>query len=356
MTDLMTFDEAIDDSEKYRRRHLLLGNGFSIACLPHIFRYKSLLEKADFDGHKILEDLFKVLKTSDFEKVIDALENKSKIFRYLNTEGEIDYQTEFEGEHLKKILIQTIAKVHPKTPDEISISQYKSCKRFLEHFIGYKNGDGRVFTLNYDLLLYWAIISDSGHKRSGIKLATNDGFSRDDETDADYVKWIGNHANRSPQQIHYLHGALHLFYSEDILQKYTWRYTGKSLLEQVKEAMSVGKFPLFVTEGTSKDKMLKISREPYLYFALQSFRSQMDIPESSLFVFGFSFSSNDDHIIKEIRKGKIRKMYVGLFANADPKEVSKTRMVVNELKHSRSDGYPIDVEFFDSASTRVWNS
>lgn len=355
MSNLMTFNEAISDSEKYRSRHLLLGNGFSMACMPHVFGYDSLLEKSDFGENGSLRGLFDHFKTKDFEEIINVLENNLHLRQYSDPSNETDGNGGTKANILKEILIQTIAKVHPKTPGEISINQYNSCKRFLEHFIGYKVGDGKVFTLNYDLLLYWSIISDSDYKRSNIKLASNDGFSRDEKTNTEYVKWIGNHAWRHSQQIHYLHGSLHLFYSGNVLQKYTWRYTGKSLIGQIREAMNDGKFPLFVAEGDSEKKMKKISRDPYLYFALQNFRHQMAIPESSLFVFGFKFSDNDIHIIDEIREGKIRKMYVGLYTKDKTEEIESIETVVNELKHSRSESYPIDIQFFDSESANVWS-
>ena len=42
MTQVIFFDEAIQQSADCKKRHLLLGNGFSIACKPDIFTYKSL--------------------------------------------------------------------------------------------------------------------------------------------------------------------------------------------------------------------------------------------------------------------------------------------------------------------------
>jgi len=45
---ILTFKEALNDSAKHSNRHLLLGNGFSIACKPDIFQYGKLFERADF--------------------------------------------------------------------------------------------------------------------------------------------------------------------------------------------------------------------------------------------------------------------------------------------------------------------
>ena len=50
MPDIISFEEAISDSEQYKKRHLLLGNGFSIGCRADIFHYESLFGEADFSA------------------------------------------------------------------------------------------------------------------------------------------------------------------------------------------------------------------------------------------------------------------------------------------------------------------
>jgi len=65
MTDvnIFSFGDAIRDSEKYSCRHLLLGNGFSIACVPSIFTYSSLYQQADFSDVPEVKVLFDKLGT-----------------------------------------------------------------------------------------------------------------------------------------------------------------------------------------------------------------------------------------------------------------------------------------------------
>jgi hypothetical protein len=75
---IITFNEAIQKSNSYTTRHLLLGNGFSIACVPSIFTYNSLFEEADFSSNPEIEKAFKNLSTTDFELVINALEKLDK--------------------------------------------------------------------------------------------------------------------------------------------------------------------------------------------------------------------------------------------------------------------------------------
>jgi hypothetical protein len=43
---LIPFDQALEVAEHYGKKHLLLCNGFSIACKPDIFGYGSLFEEA----------------------------------------------------------------------------------------------------------------------------------------------------------------------------------------------------------------------------------------------------------------------------------------------------------------------
>src|SRR5688572_2734917 len=79
MTKLLSFEQAIKDSEAFSARHLLLGNGFSIACRADIFHYGSLFSQADFSKVPEVQTVFEKLSTQDFEVAIRALENASRI-------------------------------------------------------------------------------------------------------------------------------------------------------------------------------------------------------------------------------------------------------------------------------------
>ena len=63
MTNVVTFQAALKEAEQYDKKVLLLGNGFSIACVPTIFTYKSLFEQADFSSMPEAEEVFRKLKT-----------------------------------------------------------------------------------------------------------------------------------------------------------------------------------------------------------------------------------------------------------------------------------------------------
>jgi hypothetical protein len=48
--DIMSFTEAMRRIDGANKKHLLLGNGFSISLKPDIFSYGSLYENADFSS------------------------------------------------------------------------------------------------------------------------------------------------------------------------------------------------------------------------------------------------------------------------------------------------------------------
>jgi hypothetical protein len=45
---LLTFQEVLDESQRFNKLHLLVGNRFSIAFLPGVFTYGRLKEQAEF--------------------------------------------------------------------------------------------------------------------------------------------------------------------------------------------------------------------------------------------------------------------------------------------------------------------
>jgi len=145
---LKSFQQALDASNG-GKRHLLLGNGFSIAWNSKIFTYESLFKRADFSKMPHADQLFAAAKTQDFEVVIRELIAAAKyISVYLPKEKSVAEQMLQEAAELKIVLVKAIAENHPDLPLAVAESAYRACRVFLSHF-------DRKFTLNYDLLLYW---------------------------------------------------------------------------------------------------------------------------------------------------------------------------------------------------------
>ena len=351
---LMTFANAIADSEQFSKRHLLLGNGFSIACRADIFHYGSLFGQADFSNVSEVVAVFEALATQDFEAAIRALENAAKILPAYVAHGDEAIATMLKhAAALKEILVQTIAGNHPHIPSDIPDDKFWACRRFLSHFLA---GDkpGCVFTLNYDLLLYWTLMHDDMPFDDPIDLGINDGFGNDeDDPDADYVVWQGE-TNAHSACVLFLHGALHLFDSGKELQKYTWVRKGVPLVDQAREALARDEYPLFVAEGTSAQKKTKIRHNAYLYQGFKQFTANVQQGKHCMFIFGHSLAENDDHILKRIGKGRLKKLYVGIYG--DPLDaVNQTIMQrAQALAGLRHEKWPLEVVFYDAASANVW--
>lgn len=354
---VITFDAAIRDSERFTKRHLMLGNGFSIGCRAQIFHYASLFAEADFEAVPEVVQVFAALGTQDFEVAIRALESASKLVPIYEPESDAGVEKMLaHAAALKEILVQTIASRHPPNPNAITDDEFWSCRRFLRHFLSDDRG-GHVFTLNYDLLLYWTLMheGDPGDLNP-FELRKNDSFgNNEDDPDADYVVWQGETAAHAAN-VHFLHGALHLFDAGAELQKFTWIRRGEPLIDQSRSAIEADKFPLFVAEGTSAKKKDKIRHNAYLYQSFKVLTANADQRNHCFFVFGHSLAENDDHILKRLGRGKFGTLYVGLFG--DPNSAANADILAraNDLAALRMDRYPLEVVFFDSATANVWRT
>ena len=352
MVKVTTFSEAIADSASFKKRHLLLGNGFSIACRPKIFSYGSLLGQADFSDAPELADVFKALGTEDFETVIRFLENAAKVIPIYGKFSKTGKRLSKHAALLKDILVGTVAGNHPGIPNEIVDAQFWACRQFLANFLE-PSIDGRVYTLNYDLLLYWALMHDDNPFRQKIELNTNDGFGRTEDTEDEFVDWMGETSAHS-QRVHYLHGAVHLFDAGTELKKYTWVNTGVPLLTQAREAMDNGMFPLFVAEGSSRQKLTKVKHSAYLYHSYKSFTAQVQQKDQALFIFGHSLAEGDQHVLTKISRGKIAHLYVSLHGDPTSKDNKRIVAAAYKLAADRRRQPRLEVSFFDAASALVW--
>jgi hypothetical protein len=178
--EIISFDDALRTAPA--KRHLLLGNGFSIALKPDIFSYKSLHSKADFSKVAFAAAIFEALGTSDFEAVIRSLMNSAKLLKvYEGVPAALVSQLEHDAAELKNVLVAAIGHNHPSRPFDIEPQRYAACRQFLSNF-------DHVYTLNYDILLYWALMQDEVDR---LDLRSDDGFMHpEEENDETYVSWL----------------------------------------------------------------------------------------------------------------------------------------------------------------------
>lgn len=340
MTKVISFQTAIKETTKLGKPpHILLGNGFSRACRDGIFAYRALFDRADFgklsaNGRRAFEKL----KTTDFEVVIRALRNAAILCELYNGKKDaLSKQLRDDADGLREVLAAAVAHSHPARPNDIFDDEYRACRNFLVNF-------NNIYTLNYDLLLYWTVM----HEELEPKVKADDGFRSPEEQEVDYVSWeIGN---TNKQNIHYLHGALHLFDAGSELKKYTWSRTGIALIDQIRASLEEDMYPLVVAEGEASQKKTKIDHSNYLS---RSYRSFLAIG-GSLFVHGFSMGESDSHLVKAIAKGKVSELYVSL--HGDPNSKANLRIIdkVTRMPNARASRYPLSYSFYDSASANVW--
>jgi len=335
---IYTFDEALKRADE--RKHLLLGNGFSIACKRDIFSYASLFENADFKDRPHIPEIFERLGTRDFEEVMNLLRSLKKVIEVYVDNPVITEAVTDDYEFLKESLVRIVAGRHPTHPFEISDDAYRSCRKFLTNF-------KCIYSLNYDLLLYWALMKDDIDK---LGLTSDDGFrSPSGDEDASYVAWESYHS----ASVMFMHGALHLFDAGHELRKYTWSRTKIALIDQIREALDKDLLPLFVSEGDITTKFRRITHNAYLHRCYQSFKGI----GGSLFIYGHSLAENDNHILKciERRDSRIKSLHVSIYG--DPKSALNQKIInrAEILASVRADRRnPIAVEFFDAASAKIW--
>lgn len=340
--EVLSFDEAVNNAragDKPGKVHLLLGNGFSIACRPERFTYGALLDMADFtEANSDLRHIFEILRTSDFERVIEFLRAFAAIAEHYGAEAGFCALLSADADVVKDALARALAATHPDLPTELGDDEYFAVRTFLSHF-------DCIYTLNYDMLLYWSLM----RWELGTVVPMHDGFRSPDDDTADYVQWEAYKDYRN-QRVFYIHGGLHLYDRGAEITKITWSRTGVPLVDQIRDALGEGRYPLIVTEGRSEEKEARIIHNPYLNHALRSF-AQIG---GSLFVFGHSLAPNDEHVLRRIEEGRVARLFVGL--HGDPSSELNTKMIhrASAMAETRDHKRPLEVSFFDTATAHAW--
>ncbi len=341
---MLDFAGALTRSaELHNKRHLLLGNGFSIACRADCFTYGRLLDAADLSSLSIDGPaLFASEETTDFEEIIISLRVAARMAEfYESSDVELAVRLEIDAEQVKNALADTLAQSHPDNVGEIEPKEYQSARNFLSNF-------DHIFTVNYDLLLYWTLMQEMDPQIKG-----DDGFRADhDEPDADWVRWDSYHGGSRQQNIYYLHGGLHLFEEGPVLKKLTFSRTGIALVDQIREALEAEAYPLVITEGSSLEKMSRIRHNDYLAKGLRSLASC----QGSLFIHGHSLAENDAHVFKAIGgEGKFSALFVGLHGDPESEDNLTVQRRAAAIAAERPEKKPLVVEFYDTGSAAVWS-
>lgn len=304
--------------KKKRNLNLLLGNGFSIAYDHEIFSYNALQTFMGEMNDPVVDELFRVARSKNLEVIMQQLRVVSDLLvAFGDTSGLLERVADADGK-LRNGLIEAVKSLHPEHVFKVPEENIAACYRFLRPFM---EGRGNIFTTNYDILLYWVLM------RSGCKIG-HDGFGYErenpEETNPDefqYASALTWGPNIASQNLHYLHGALHLFDTGVNVEKERYSDAGY-ILEHIKKRMDREEYPVFVTAGDGRDKLSQIVHNRYLSHCFEKFQSI----EGSLVVFGFQFGEYDHHLIEAINiaaqhgrgaSDKLFSVYVGVYSEHD---------------------------------------
>lgn len=323
---LQSYQEVIDSlKKKGRKKHLLFGNGFSMAYDKNIFSYNALSNFIETAGDPIIKNLFEKLNTKNFELIMQQLDNFCEIAEVFSDDKTLVPKIKASSEKLKSSLIDAVKELHPEHVFKVPEEKSTACISFLKEYL---NNEGLVFSTNYDLLLYWVLM------RNGAQNAI-DGFGRDLETEFDNEHYIarddveyselrwGKH--KSNQSIHYLHGTLPIFDTGINIEKVEYD-TEHYLLQNIKDRIDRKAYPIFVTAGNGKEKLTHIMHNKYLSFCYE----QLSEIKGSLVTFGFNFGEYDTHIIDAINAAakmgrkipdKLWSVYIGVYSDEDLKHI-----------------------------------
>lgn len=329
---VLTFEEAVEQAdERQGGRSLLLGNGFSMSFSPS-FDYRRLLDVADFGGRlrsQRIREVFRQTRSADFERVVHRLIQTARTLGTYEPHSPTRAKLRRDAERVRWSLASAIARVHPARIDDVGEGRLVAAHDFLRDFRA-------VFTLNYDLLLYWAILRreqspfDDGFRRRSVRLL---------------------HVAPPEQNVTYLHGALHL--SEDVVlgalpETVKAEWDGLTpLVDRLQDDLDQGDFPLIVMEGESQQKQRSINASPYLSDAQDRLRSI----GGSLFTFGWAFGESDDHVIEAIRRSNVRRIYVGLHGRPGS---GRNPWIVGRARTLEAEKPSLHVRFWDTATATTW--
>lgn len=320
MPEIITFDQAIEIT-KERDRLLLLANGFSI---QH-FTYRNLLERSALPNEDPLRKLFEALQSVDFERAIRILEDAALVE---NVYGHADQAEAFDADavRLREALVHAIRDIHPAHREDIE-GAIPTCIKFLNHF-------SQLYSLNYDLLLYWVQLAATDNFK--------DGFGLGDE----------RHGFRGPFKedaycnVYNLHGGLHLFQTtEGDIEKRLMGANG--VIDAIAATITnEQRLPVYVAEGTTKAKMAKINSVPYLRYCYDMLSASQGVA----FIYGHSADENDEHIYRALFQASLDHIY---FCIHQP--TADVNHVNGELaRYKGRYASQTDFTFVDSESASVW--
>lgn len=319
-----------DIQDKFSGGALLLGNGASRAIHAG-FGYESLRQAAEDKGHITPEvaKVFIAFGTCDFELILRRLWEATLVNKAL---GIAPGKVEQAYQQVRQALIATVRDVH--------ISHDEANKHFVPMYQFMKRFD-TVFCLNYDLLVYWAMMASKATLGQWFK----DCFQTGGVFREDWEVLRKKYDADGSTLVFYPHGSLVTVMRDNYTEEKI-AGGGEKLLDQILTRWEKGtSVPLFVSEGTAEHKRQSIARSSYLS---QVFREALPNPGDSLVIYGWAISQQDSHILAQLHRSKIAPKRVAVSVYDD------NQTSAQQMEKALRDVGINEIYFFDSNSSGVW--
>jgi len=317
-----------DIKENFQDADILIGNGFSINLNPS-FNYTSLFETFLQSLPIEKATIYKKMNNSNFESILKDFQKVARINKLFS----IDYNPIKEALlEIRSGLVTAITTNHPTKVDIDKIRLLKIGKE-LSFF-------GDIFTLNYDLLLYHTILlMNDYYEEKDEDFRYSDFFWKSLPNNFLGFGYPQNYSNRG--SIYYLHGAIFLFNDGFDAIKLKLNSSENEILDSIKKAINRGVVPLFISEGTSKEKSYLIRQNEYLTRCISDLAYRTD----TLVIYGASLLSQDNHIVNAINFKEKRKIAISLYIKRSSQTCQK-----EEILRFKSLFVNQELYFFDSST------
>ncbi len=313
---------------------ILLGNGASIA-VDQRFHYRSLLEYAQQYGllSADVQRLFQFFGTDDFELILRIVWQATNVNSSLQIP---DNRTRVAYLNVREALIRAVRAIHAEH-DEVA-AHIPPIYEFLKPF-------ETVLSLNYDLIIYWAMMYGSDvPDRHSFKDCFIHGTFQDNWFD--FREPI--YGDTSTTLVFYPHGSLILARNKVEEELKLTRHDQDDLLESVLHAWETEQVvPLFVSEGTSEQKVNSIHGS---YYLSRVHREVLQTIRNDLVIYGFGFWEHDRHILERLGASMIQRLFISVY-EYDQAYCNRVHQVVREYFRPG-----VKIYFFDSNSPGCWNN
>lgn len=313
--------------------NLLLGNGASIA-VDDRFKYRSLKEHAIENGlfSEDVQSLFEFFRTDDFELVLRLVWQSTNVNAALDIE---DNRTEQAYYNVRDCLIDAVRNIHP---------EYGEVEEHLPPIASFMKGFKTIVSLNYDLIVYWAMMYGN-ELRNGHRFKDcfpGKGF------DDDWNRFRESYGDEKDiSLVFYPHGNL-ILARDKLENERKIASAGNGLLGSILGKWANGSYvPLFVSEGTKAQKKKSIKTSFYLNTV---YREVLPSFSNSVVFYGWGAGEQDRHILDQIARSKPSKVAFSV-RNKDQGYCNRMNELVKQVS-----GEACETFFYDCASAGCWNS